>query len=109
MKQAAISADGKAGWEEIVDERLNGKYNIEEVGSVAAIAYKCVQKNPRNRPTMRDIAQALSRINEYRRTTNTIRGTFSTIEEERFEDRENGELMKTDFDKTAGMTRTLDV
>ncbi|XP_059063477.1 calcium/calmodulin-regulated receptor-like kinase 1 isoform X1 [Cryptomeria japonica] len=104
---AAISADGKAGWEEIVDARLNGKYNIEEVRSVAAIAYKCVQKNPRKRPTMRDIAQDLSRINEYRHTTNNNRETVSTVEEESFQDMENRELTKIDFDKTDGMAKAL--
>lgn len=59
---AAIGADDKSGWEEILDSRLNGKCNIEEVRTMAALAYKCVHKNPRKRPTMRDVSQALSRL-----------------------------------------------
>ncbi|KAH9323347.1 hypothetical protein KI387_017986, partial [Taxus chinensis] len=106
---AAISADGKAGWEEIIDGRLNGKYNIDEVSSMAAIAYKCVQKNSRKRPTMRDIAQDLSSINEYRHTDNGNRETMSVVEEEHFDAMENGKLPKTDFKKINSKAKTPNV
>ena len=59
---AAIGADDKSGWDEILDSRLNGKCNIEEIRTMAALAYKCVHKNPRKRPAMKDISQALARL-----------------------------------------------
>ncbi|KAK6946829.1 Serine-threonine/tyrosine-protein kinase, catalytic domain [Dillenia turbinata] len=60
--RAAINTEGKAGWEEIVDSRLDGKFNMEELNNVAALAYRCVNRAPKKRPSMRDIVQVLSRI-----------------------------------------------
>lgn len=54
--------DGKVGWEEIVDSRLEGIFDLQELNEVAAIAYKCVNHVARKRPSMRDIVQVLSRI-----------------------------------------------
>ena len=47
MKQAAISAEGKSGWEEITDSRLIGKCNMEEAGAMVATTYKCINKSAR--------------------------------------------------------------
>lgn len=57
-----MTADVKGGWEEIVDPRLNGKYDVQELNNVSALAYKCVNRSPKKRPAMRDIVQVLSRI-----------------------------------------------
>lgn len=65
---AAISAEGKSGWEEIIDSRLIAKCNMEEAGAMAATAYKCVHKSARKRPTMRDVSQALSELVRKKRT-----------------------------------------
>ncbi|KAI4340062.1 hypothetical protein MLD38_024936 [Melastoma candidum] len=62
VELAAMNSEGKVGWEEIVDSRLEGKYNTEELNEVAALAYKCVNRAPRRRPSMRDIVQVLSRV-----------------------------------------------
>ena len=59
---AAIGVDDKSGWDEILDSRLNGKCNIEEIRTMATLAYKCVHKNSRKRPAMKDISQALARF-----------------------------------------------
>ncbi|KAL2496214.1 Protein kinase superfamily protein [Forsythia ovata] len=62
VELAAMNTEGKVGWEEIVDPRLDGKFDVQELNEVAALAYKCVNRIPRRRSSMRDIVQVLSRI-----------------------------------------------
>ncbi|MED6191589.1 Calcium/calmodulin-regulated receptor-like kinase 1 [Stylosanthes scabra] len=62
VELAAMNTDGKVGWEEIVDSRLEGKSDFQELNEVAALAYKCINRAPRKRPSMRDIVQVLTRI-----------------------------------------------
>lgn len=57
-----MNTEGKVGWEEIVDPRLDGTFDDLELNEVAALAYKCVNCIPRRRPSMRDTVQMLSRI-----------------------------------------------
>uniref|UniRef100_A0A7N0VBP7 Protein kinase domain-containing protein n=1 Tax=Kalanchoe fedtschenkoi TaxID=63787 RepID=A0A7N0VBP7_KALFE len=59
---AAMNTDGGVGWEELSDPRLGGQFNIKELNETATLAYKCVNRFPRRRPSMRDIVQVLSRI-----------------------------------------------
>ncbi|XP_011097937.1 calcium/calmodulin-regulated receptor-like kinase 1 [Sesamum indicum] len=62
VELAAMNTEAKVGWEEIVDPRLDGKYDVEELDEVATLAHKCVNRVARRRPSMRDIVQVLSRI-----------------------------------------------
>ncbi|XP_031117185.1 calcium/calmodulin-regulated receptor-like kinase 1 [Ipomoea triloba] len=62
VELAAMTADVKGGWEEIVDPRFNGKYDVQELNGVSALAYRCVNRAPKQRPAMRDIVQVLSRM-----------------------------------------------
>ncbi|KAL3508556.1 hypothetical protein ACH5RR_027957 [Cinchona calisaya] len=62
VELAAMNTEGNVGWEEIVDSRLDGKFDLQELNDVAALAYKCVDRAPKKRPSMRDIVQVLSRI-----------------------------------------------
>ncbi|XAR56628.1 Non-specific serine/threonine protein kinase [Bertholletia excelsa] len=62
VELAAMNTEGKVGWEEILDSRLDGKFDVQELNDVAALAYKCVNRVPRKRPSMRDIVQVLSRV-----------------------------------------------
>lgn len=57
-----MNAEEKVGWEEIVDSRLDGRFDLQEVNEVAAFAYKCISRAPRKRPNMRDIVQVLTRV-----------------------------------------------
>ncbi|KAL0320749.1 UNVERIFIED_CONTAM: Calcium/calmodulin-regulated receptor-like kinase [Sesamum radiatum] len=70
VELAAMNTEGKVGWEEIVDPRLDGKYDIEELDEVATLAHKCVNRVARRRPSMRDIVQVLSRILKSRHIRN---------------------------------------
>ncbi|KAK8542696.1 hypothetical protein V6N12_015281 [Hibiscus sabdariffa] len=62
VELAAMSTEEKVGWEEIADSRLDGKFDVQELNEVAALAYKCVDCVPKKRPSMRDIVQVLTRI-----------------------------------------------
>ncbi|KAK3021971.1 hypothetical protein RJ639_045666 [Escallonia herrerae] len=62
VELAAMNTEGKVGWEEILDSHLDGKFDAQELNDLAALAYKCVNRVPRKRPSMRDIVQVLSRI-----------------------------------------------
>ncbi|KAL1299326.1 hypothetical protein AAHE18_18G101400 [Arachis hypogaea] len=70
VELAAMNTDGKVGWEEIVDSRLEGKCDFQELNEVAALAYKCINRAPRKRPSMRDIVQVLTRIAKSRHHRN---------------------------------------
>jgi len=60
--QAAMNAGAGTGWEEIADPRLEGNFDIPELNEVAALAYKCVKRVPKKRPSMRGTVQVLTRI-----------------------------------------------
>ncbi|KAF3777536.1 Calcium/calmodulin-regulated receptor-like kinase 1 [Nymphaea thermarum] len=65
---AALNAEGKGGWEEIVDPRIDRTYDTEELNGMAMLAYKCMNRLPRRRPAMGEIVQALSRIHRPRQS-----------------------------------------
>ncbi|XP_051136148.1 calcium/calmodulin-regulated receptor-like kinase 1 [Andrographis paniculata] len=62
VELAAMDTEGKVGWEEIVDPRLDGNFDVKEINEVAALAHKCVNRVARRRPSMRDIVPVLTRI-----------------------------------------------
>ena len=57
-----MGMETKEGWAEIMDERMNGNCNIQELGDMANIAYKCVGPEGRRRPKMRAVAQSLCNL-----------------------------------------------
>ncbi|XP_062170272.1 calcium/calmodulin-regulated receptor-like kinase 1 [Alnus glutinosa] len=82
VELAAMNTEGKVGWEEIADSRLEGKFDVEELNEVAALAYKCVNSIPRKRPSMRDIVQVLSRILKSRHNKKHHNKSLSSIPDE---------------------------
>ncbi|XP_068664476.1 calcium/calmodulin-regulated receptor-like kinase 2 isoform X1 [Aristolochia californica] len=76
---AAMSADGKGGWDEILDQNLVGKCDLEEVQLLATIAYRCTQKVPRKRPSIGDVSLAISRIRQRRLTKRDTSLSLSSI------------------------------
>nr|GMC74611.1 calcium/calmodulin-regulated receptor-like kinase 1 [Ipomoea batatas] len=81
VELAAMTTDGKGGWEEIVDSRLNWKYDVQELNDVASLAYKCVNRVPKKRSSMRDAVQVLARILESRRSKEHHKQLAATPEE----------------------------
>lgn len=91
---AAIGGvDGRAEWDEIVDKKLIGNSNMEEVRLLANTAHRCLHKNPSKRPAISDITQAISRIRQRhsaREQTMSISesdpsGVFSRIAQQQIE------------------------
>lgn len=62
MNQAAMDVEGTAGWDEIVDPRLSGAYNAEELHNIGAVAHKCINPGSGPRPSMSFVVQALSQV-----------------------------------------------
>lgn len=77
-----MNFDGKVGWEELADSRLEGNFDVQELNEVAALAYKCVNRVQKKRPSMRDNVQVLSRILKQRHNNKRNRNTLSTTTDE---------------------------
>ncbi|XAR67494.1 Non-specific serine/threonine protein kinase [Bertholletia excelsa] len=82
VELAAMNSEGRLGWEEIVDSRLDGKVNMQELNEVAALAYNCVNCVPRKRPSMRDVVQILSHILDRRQYKKHQKCALSTLPDE---------------------------
>lgn len=46
----------------IMDVRLKGKYPLKEASLVAQLAIRCLQAEPRIRPSMKEIAETLEQV-----------------------------------------------
>ncbi|KZV51530.1 putative receptor-like protein kinase-like [Dorcoceras hygrometricum] len=49
-------------FEQILDPRLNGMYNIKSAQKLAAIANRCLVRHPKNRPRMSEILEMVNRV-----------------------------------------------
>ncbi|OVA13168.1 Protein kinase domain [Macleaya cordata] len=82
VELAAMNTEGKVGWEEIVDSRLDGKFDTEELNDIAALAYKCIDRTAKKRPSMRDIVQALCGVIKLKQSKKNHGRALSVTEEE---------------------------
>uniref|UniRef100_A0A7N0UZZ3 Protein kinase domain-containing protein n=1 Tax=Kalanchoe fedtschenkoi TaxID=63787 RepID=A0A7N0UZZ3_KALFE len=62
VELAVINTDGKVGWEEIADSRLDGDFDAQQLNDMAALAYKCINPKSKGRPSMSDLVQELTQI-----------------------------------------------
>ncbi|GAV60095.1 Pkinase domain-containing protein [Cephalotus follicularis] len=60
---AAMSSDGI---DEILDKRLIGECNIDEVRDLASIGHKCLHRLPRKRPSIGEVTQAILKVKQRR-------------------------------------------
>ncbi|CAK9175807.1 unnamed protein product [Ilex paraguariensis] len=87
---AAMSSDGV---DEILDNKLVGECNPEEVRRLASIAHKCLHKTPKKRPSIAEISQAILKIQQRRLVRedaisfagDDISGVMSRIEHQQVE------------------------
>lgn len=56
-----MSSDGA---DEILDKKLAGECDLEEVRSLARIAHRCLHKTPRKRPTIGEVSQAITKLKQ---------------------------------------------
>ncbi|KAH7294133.1 hypothetical protein KP509_28G058100 [Ceratopteris richardii] len=75
---ALLNAEGEEGWEEIVDDRLNGNVNLSELRALASLARRCVSPTSNNRPRMREVSQQLQRLG-IRRNSSRIERNRMTV------------------------------
>ncbi|KAK9133599.1 hypothetical protein Scep_013127 [Stephania cephalantha] len=85
VELGAMNAEGKGGWEEIVDSRLEGKFNAKELNEIASLGYKCINSVSRKRPSMRDIVQVVSRIVKLRHSRKHHNQSISSAEDVAFD------------------------
>ncbi|KAL0332161.1 UNVERIFIED_CONTAM: Calcium/calmodulin-regulated receptor-like kinase [Sesamum calycinum] len=69
----------KDGVDEIIDTKIVGKCNLEEVRSLAKIAHRCLHKTPRRRPSIGEVSQAIIKIKQRRLVKED---TFSFVRED---------------------------
>lgn len=74
---------GREVWLQILDPRLKGNCDLKELGNIALIATKCIEKEATKRPKMREVAQALSRFGP--RCDSTVLEILSLPSFKRFE------------------------
>ncbi|KAK4393225.1 Calcium/calmodulin-regulated receptor-like kinase, partial [Sesamum angolense] len=67
------------GVDEIIDTKIVGKCNLEEVRSLAKIAHRCLHKTPRRRPSIGEVSQAIIKIKQRRLVKED---TFSFVRED---------------------------
>ncbi|XP_030452159.1 calcium/calmodulin-regulated receptor-like kinase 2 [Syzygium oleosum] len=87
---ASMSADGV---DEILDKRLVGECNPDEVRRLASIGHRCLHKLPRKRPSIGEVSQAILKIKQRRLVKNDeasfaisdISRTVSLIEDRQVE------------------------
>ncbi|KAI9396348.1 hypothetical protein POPTR_004G113400v4 [Populus trichocarpa] len=82
---AGMSPDGV---DEILDKKLVGECNIEEVRDLAAIAHKCLQKFQRKRPSIGEVSQAILKIKQRlldREMSKEFSRVLSRIEDQQME------------------------
>lgn len=73
-----MGMESKEDWAEIMDPRMNGNCNLQELGDMANIAYKCVGPVGERRPKMRAVAQNLCNLGKRRSKEHAV---LSVIEE----------------------------
>ncbi|XP_076907355.1 calcium/calmodulin-regulated receptor-like kinase 2 isoform X1 [Bidens hawaiensis] len=56
---AAMSSDGA---DEILDKKLAGECDLEEVRSLARLAHRCLHKTPKKRPNINEVSQIIKRL-----------------------------------------------
>ncbi|KAL6909633.1 hypothetical protein ACP4OV_001292 [Aristida adscensionis] len=61
---AVIGGEGRVDWDEILDKDLLVGNIAEEVRMLADVAYRCINKNPRKRPWISEVTQAISRLRQ---------------------------------------------
>jgi hypothetical protein len=76
------------GVDEILDKKLVGECNIEEVRDLAVIAHKCLQKFQRKRPSIGEVSQAILKIKQRlldREMSKEFSRVLSRIEDQQME------------------------
>ncbi|KAM7268138.1 hypothetical protein ACFE04_010304 [Oxalis oulophora] len=95
IELAAMNVEGNVGWEEIADSRLDGNFDLQELNDIAALAYKCISRSSKKRPSMRDTVQVLTRILKVRHNRKHHKSLSAPADEISIDMDHQNELFKT--------------
>jgi serine/threonine protein kinase len=66
---------------QLIDPQLDNRYSIEEANEVLSLVQQCLTKNPKNRPTMKEIFQRLSLLKDSKlKATDRTLSTTTVVE-----------------------------
>ncbi|KAK6136189.1 hypothetical protein DH2020_030080 [Rehmannia glutinosa] len=74
-------------FEQILDPRLDGKYEIKSAQKLAAIANRCLVRHPKNRPRMSEVLEMINHVVEAMKVESpdvTVESSPQTDEDEKF-------------------------
>ncbi|KAI3813278.1 hypothetical protein L1987_17998 [Smallanthus sonchifolius] len=76
-KNSCVKAMSSDGADEILDKKLAGECDLEEVRSLARIAHRCLHKAPRKRPTIGEVSQDIKKLKHKHIMRSESRSTMS--------------------------------
>ncbi|KAH6804034.1 Protein kinase superfamily protein [Perilla frutescens var. frutescens] len=78
-------------FEQILDPRLNGKYDFKSAQKLAAIANRCLVRHPKNRPRMSDVLEMVNHVvkatGSQSPDTSVERALVAVVDEESLQER----------------------
>ncbi|KAJ0490713.1 putative protein kinase RLK-Pelle-LRR-I-2 family [Helianthus annuus] len=75
-KKSCVKAMSSDGADEILDKKLAGECDLEEVRTLARLAHRCLHKTPTKRPTIGEASQAIKKLKHRRRITRSETASF---------------------------------
>ncbi|KAL6526309.1 Calcium/calmodulin-regulated receptor-like kinase 2 [Orobanche minor] len=64
MEYVNLAAMSPEGVDEIIDTKIVGTCNVEEVRNLAKIAHRCLHQTPRKRPLIGEVSQSITKIKQ---------------------------------------------
>ncbi|EPS73192.1 hypothetical protein M569_01566, partial [Genlisea aurea] len=64
MEYVNLAAMSQDGVDEIIDSKMGGNCNMEQVRNLAKIAHKCLHKTPRKRPPIGEVSLVITKIKQ---------------------------------------------
>jgi serine/threonine protein kinase len=84
----------------VMDPALECQYSCQGAGRAAMVAYKCLSQNPKSRPTMREVVQALEPVldmNDYLQIGSFV---FTVVVEDSNDDDSQGKMVDVTIETT---------
>ncbi|GKC13649.1 calcium/calmodulin-regulated receptor-like kinase 2, partial [Tanacetum coccineum] len=82
LEYVSLAAMSSNGADEILDKKLVGECDLEEVRSLARIAHRCLHLTPRKRPAIGEVLQAITKLRQKHLVRTKGRSTTSVGGEE---------------------------
>jgi serine/threonine protein kinase len=63
----------------IMDQRMDGQYNTKGVLKAAQLSLKCLNEDPKNRPSMKEVLETLERIEAIKRRSKDMKLSSTSL------------------------------